>query len=62
MCIRDRDRGRRLKIYYMTQTGIKPPQMCIRDRPKAPGMKYRHYAPKAPVTVVTGDSRRTRCV
>ena len=23
--------------------------------PKAPGMKYRHYAPKAPVTVVTGD-------
>lgn len=22
--------------------------------PKAPGMKYRHYAPKAPVTVVTG--------
>ena len=29
------------------------------ERPKAPGMKYRHYAPKAPVTVVTGDSRRT---
>ena len=25
------------------------------ERPKAPGMKYRHYAPKAPVTVVTGD-------
>lgn len=24
------------------------------DKPKAPGMKYRHYAPKAPVTVVTG--------
>lgn len=24
------------------------------ERPKAPGMKYRHYAPKAPVTVVTG--------
>ncbi len=23
---------------------------------KAPGMKYRHYAPKAPVTVVTGDA------
>ena len=22
--------------------------------PKAPGMKYRHYAPKAPVTVVQG--------
>ena len=24
------------------------------EKPKAPGMKYRHYAPKAPVTVVTG--------
>ena len=24
---------------------------------KAPGMKYRHYAPKAPVTVVTGSPR-----
>ena len=25
-------------------------------KPKAPGMKYRHYAPKAPVTVVTGPA------
>ena len=25
------------------------------ERPGAPGMKYRHYAPKAPVTVVTGS-------
>ena len=24
------------------------------ERPRAPGMKYRHYAPRAPVTVVTG--------
>ena len=24
------------------------------ERPKAPGMKYRHYAPKAPMTVFTG--------
>ena len=24
------------------------------EQPKAPGMKYRHYAPKAPVTVVRG--------
>lgn len=24
------------------------------ERPRAPGMKYRHYAPKAPVTVVQG--------
>ncbi len=26
------------------------------EKPKAPGMKYRHYAPKAPVTVVTGPA------
>ncbi len=25
-------------------------------RPKAPGMKYRHYAPKAPLTVVSGTA------
>lgn len=28
-------------------------------RVSAPGMKYRHYAPKAPVTVVRGDPQRT---
>ena len=27
------------------------------EKPRAPGMKYRHYAPKAPVTVVTGSPR-----
>ena len=26
------------------------------NRPQAPGMKYRHYAPKAPVTLVEGDN------
>lgn len=26
------------------------------ERPRAPGMKYRHYAPKAPVTVVRGGA------
>jgi len=25
------------------------------EKPRAPGMKYRHYAPKAPVTVVSGS-------
>ena len=25
------------------------------EQPRAPGMKYRHYAPKAPVVVVTGE-------
>ena len=29
------------------------------EQPKAPGMKYRHYAPKAPVTVVTGDPKKS---
>ena len=29
------------------------------ERPRAPGMKYRHYAPKAPVTVVTGAGADT---
>ena len=29
------------------------------ERPRAPGMKYRHYAPKAPVTVITGDPDRS---
>ena len=29
------------------------------ERPRAPGMKYRHYAPKAPVTVVKGDAAAT---
>ena len=29
------------------------------ERPRAPGMKYRHYAPKAPVTGVTGAPERS---
>ena len=29
------------------------------EHPRAPGMKYRHYAPKAPVTVVTGDGEKS---
>ena len=29
------------------------------ERPKAPGMKYRHYAPRAPVTVVAGSAAGT---
>lgn len=27
-------------------------------RPKAPGMKYRHYAPKAPLTIVEGEEKK----
>ncbi|MCI2105912.1 MAG: threonylcarbamoyl-AMP synthase [Intestinimonas sp.] len=29
------------------------------EKPRAPGMKYRHYAPNAPVTVVKGDPEET---
>ncbi|MBC2579873.1 L-threonylcarbamoyladenylate synthase [Clostridium sp. DJ247] len=28
-------------------------------KPKAPGMKYRHYAPKAPVKIIQGDLKKT---
>lgn len=28
------------------------------EKPRAPGMKYRHYAPRAPVTVIKGDAAR----
>lgn len=30
-----------------------------KEAPRAPGMKYRHYAPKAELTVVEGESKRT---
>lgn len=30
-------------------------QLSAQETPRAPGMKYRHYAPDAPVTVVTGS-------
>lgn len=29
------------------------------EKPKAPGMKYRHYAPKAPVTAVMGGGKKS---
>ncbi len=28
-------------------------------KPKAPGMKYRHYAPKAPMKIIVGDLEKT---
>ena len=34
-------------------------QMGEGERPRAPGMKYRHYAPRSPVTVVKGEAGRT---
>ena len=32
-------------------------KMNADEKPRAPGMKHRHYAPKAPVTVVTGGAK-----
>lgn len=29
-------------------------------KPKAPGMKYKHYAPKADLTIVTGETQKVR--
>lgn len=29
------------------------------EQPRAPGMKYRHYAPQAPVTVVAGEGEKS---
>ncbi|MBO4914463.1 MAG: dephospho-CoA kinase, partial [Oscillospiraceae bacterium] len=34
-------------------------QLAENEKPRAPGMKYRHYAPKAPVTVVTGSPQES---
>lgn len=33
--------------------------MSAGEQPRAPGMKYRHYAPQAPVTVVAGEGERS---
>lgn len=33
-------------------------QVSGQVRPKAPGMKYRHYAPKAPLVIVEGETNR----
>lgn len=31
---------------------------CSKEAPKAPGMKYRHYAPKGDLTIVDGEEER----
>ena len=33
-------------------------QMAAGERPRAPGMKYRHYAPKASLTIVEGEQEK----
>lgn len=42
---------------YIDPAVMKKPDKNI--KPKAPGMKYRHYAPKAPVKIVCGDLKKT---
>ena len=41
-----------------TDPGISAPQEGI--APKAPGMRYRHYAPQAPLTIVRGKKDHVR--
>ncbi|OBR91810.1 MULTISPECIES: L-threonylcarbamoyladenylate synthase [Clostridium] len=42
---------------YIDPAVMKKPDKNL--RPKAPGMKYRHYAPKAPLKIVKGDLKKT---
>lgn len=44
------------KIYIDKNIMSKPKSDFV---PKAPGMKYRHYAPKAPVKIICGDLEKT---
>ena len=42
------------------EVGVDPTLLDVncKDRPKAPGMRYRHYAPKADMTIVRGEGER----
>jgi L-threonylcarbamoyladenylate synthase len=42
---------------YIDPVVMKKPEKDF--KPKAPGMKYRHYAPKAPLKIVQGDLQKT---
>ncbi|WP_070110225.1 L-threonylcarbamoyladenylate synthase [Clostridium acetireducens] len=42
---------------YIDPAIMKKPEKDF--KPKAPGMKYRHYAPKAPVKIIQGDLQKT---
>ena len=42
---------------YIDKAIMKKPELNF--KPKAPGMKYRHYAPKAPLKIVQGDLQKT---
>lgn len=42
---------------YIDPAVMKKPEEDF--KPKAPGMKYRHYAPKAPLKIISGDLKKT---
>ena len=42
---------------YIDPAIMKKPHKKL--KPKAPGMKYRHYAPKAPLKIIKGDLNKT---
>lgn len=42
---------------YMDPAIMKKPKADL--KPKAPGMKYRHYAPNAPMKIIQGDIEKT---
>ncbi|GAA0744252.1 L-threonylcarbamoyladenylate synthase [Clostridium oceanicum] len=42
---------------YIDEAIMKKPSEDF--KPKAPGMKYRHYAPKAPLKIISGDLKKT---
>ena len=41
------------------QTGLYPETECLDSKPKSPGMKYKHYAPKAELVVIIGAPENT---
>lgn len=45
------------KEIYIDSAIMKKPKKDF--APKAPGMKYRHYAPKAPLKIIDGDLQKT---
>jgi len=48
-----------IEIAGITDTSGKMDIIKTKETPKSPGMKYRHYAPKAPLTVVIGAPKKT---
>ena len=45
------------KNIYIDKSVMSKPEEDF--KPKAPGMKYRHYAPKSPIKIISGDLEKT---